>query len=173
MTLPQKTTLNVDLSHIDEDAPETFENLQQVYDWLGEKYGEVVTKLSQLTERKFAIRDKLDELAGTEEKKMGVVHLHGNKLKISLTRKLNSSYPKKDIDGKTPFLQTVYEEVPQLRDGISVKFVEKISKMNKLLEEIKNLPESIENDQLRDLAEAVEERRVINKGSTEVKVQVK
>lgn len=149
-----------------------FEAPQQLVDWLIAAYGKVLNHLEQANQLKSQLRDCFNDLAGNHLKLSGTVTLSGDEYQAKITRTLASRYPKPE-KGAVSLLQKVYEEVPELRDCISVKFVEKVSAMSKKLDELENEPPSAMNEEVKEVVQIIRQAREIYSTSPTVKVQVK
>lgn len=160
-----------DLSTIKAEAPTEFATKAEYYDWLFKEFADTLTILSKAQEVKYAIRDILDAEVGNEDKKSGTLKLVGAKYKANIVRSVRGSYVKHEGD-VAPFLQTIYEQIPELRKAIKISFEEKTATMTKELSALAQHYTLHGTDEQKKLLADAMERRQLTKGATQITVDV-
>ena len=141
-------------------------------DLLAQAYATVVTTLHQQAQIKAALVQTLDAWAQQPDKLSGTVKLQGDTVRVTVTRSENTSYTKRDGD-EVPFLQTVFEMVPELRAALTLSIKEKPAAMTKAISKLENALSDSDPEVSADLQEILKEirdRRVFKQATPQVKV---
>jgi len=160
------------VTHPVTDEVLSFASREEYVDWLSKEWGAVLSAENTLRESKKAVRERIDLVAGMSEKQRGTVKLVGNETEITLTRVQRATYSPV-VRGQPSVLQIAYEQIEEIRECVSVRFEEKLAKMDKFLasimEQDSDDPEIVE---LQSVLSVIVANRSISQATPTIKVKV-
>ena len=141
-------------------------------DFLATQWGEVLTEENKVKENKKLVRDRIDYVAEQPQKTRGALKLKGILTEITLTRVEKSNYTSVPR-GQPSILQTAYEQIPEIRECVSVRFEEKLAAMDKLLASVvEQDTDDAQTLELQGVLAIIKSNRTVSPATPTVKTKV-